>query len=168
MQKHIPGHYCSKSRHFPFLSWVKTDITSLFRIISYLRRQTCPVVSTVTKDTLQSLKGQNDGVVNGYYSTKGKELQSAFHTIAESLRDKFALGITFDDPIAREEQAHIPSIVIYKKVKERKIFLETTYDPGAMRSIIKTAARHLVVEFLLVLHGRCFKVRTCAHCVWDI
>ncbi|KUJ21295.1 uncharacterized protein LY89DRAFT_665735 [Mollisia scopiformis] len=130
-------------------------------IMSYLTRQTSPIVSILTPNTLPDFKVANSVVVVGYLATADKQSQDAFTTLATDMHNDFLFGLIYGEATQLPEQTTTPSIVICKRFEgqeEEHEILKFLHDVNLMRTLVKTASRPLVVEFRPELHDDYFNL----------
>lgn len=132
----------------PFLCSMGSDFTNLqiYRIVSYMTKQSLPAVSTLTKDTLEDFKSADKVVLVAYFAADDKASNASFTTVAEKLRDNYLFGAVTDADLAKAEGVSFPSVILYKTFDEGKSIFSDSMDAEAVEKFATTASIPLVGE----------------------
>lgn len=119
---------------------------TLYRIVSYMVKQSLPAVSSVTEENLEGFKTMDKVVIVGYISPDDKKANETFTSLAESQRDTYLFGASNDAALAKAEGVKQPSVVLYKEFDEKKAVYDGKFDKDSILSWVKTASTPLVGE----------------------
>jgi protein disulfide-isomerase A1 len=120
-------------------------------IISYMKKQSLPVLSDVNKDNIQAFKSANKVVVIAFDQGTciDNEWKHTFTSVAHSLRneDSLLFGFTDDPELATTEGlTRGAGIVLYKQSDGDKIVYSGKLDKEAVESFINQASLPLLDE----------------------
>jgi len=111
-----------------------------------MTKQSMPIISPLTKDTLEEFKTAEKVVLVGYFAADDKESFTNFTSVAEALRARYPFGVVTDPDLTKVEGASFPSVILYKAFDERKSILLNTMDTEAIGKFISTASIPLIGE----------------------
>ena len=142
---------CEKQgvRGFPTLKVFRDGVASDYKgqrtadsIVSTMKKQTLPAVSSLDEKTLPTFLSDNRVVIVGFLDKKS---QTVFNAVADELRDDFLFGLVKDEAVATEQKATIPSIVVFKQFDEGKsVYKGDLSKKDDIVSFIKSASIPLV------------------------
>ena len=122
------------------------ELTNCSSIVSYMVKQSLPAVSSISKDTLEDFKTQDNVVLVAYFKADDKSSNETYTQAAEKLRDSFLFGASNDEALAKAEGAKMPSVVLYKSFDEGKNIFSETFDLEAIEKFAKTESMPLIGE----------------------
>lgn len=116
-------------------------------IVSYMKKQALPAISTITTENLTEFKTKDSIVVVSFLSDSDKEDLDAFSKIAEQNRDSFVFGRVSDAEAAKSAGVDIPSVVLYRSFDEPEVkYTGKVSDEEALSSFIKAQSVPLIDE----------------------
>ncbi|KUJ15561.1 thioredoxin-domain-containing protein [Mollisia scopiformis] len=116
-------------------------------IVAYLKRQTFPIVSTISNQSeLKDFQEVSDVAIVGHFLPGSEAFQSAFEDLATSFRDDYIFGKTEGDGF-EHESGSATFITVYKKFDDPELVCNLTLNLEANKAILKSACRQLVAEF---------------------
>lgn len=126
-------------------------------------KQSMPAVSILDKDSIEEFKKAENVVLVGYFDADDTASNETFTAVANSLREKFLLGATNDDALAKAEGVKKPAIILYKQFDDGKSTFTEKFDKEAIEHFAKTASVPLIGEvgpetyadYMAVRHSRC-------------
>lgn len=119
---------------------------TLASIISYMTKQALPAVSTLTSDTLEEFKTQDNVVLVAYFASDDKTSNETFSKVADSMRDDFLFGATTDVALAEAAGVKQPGLVLYKDFDDGVVAFDKKFDTEAIEEFARTASVPLVGE----------------------
>jgi protein disulfide-isomerase A1 len=105
-------------------------------LVSYVKRQTLPIVTTITTDSLREIKSIGSAVVVGAFLPGDDDSLEAFTSVAKTLHEDYIFGVLHDNLLAETEQISIPGITLYKAFDQERITLEPTSDSKAIYDLL--------------------------------
>lgn len=116
-------------------------------IISYMKKQALPAVSTVDVADLASFKQKDAVVVVAFIAESDKKSLAAFSKSAEELRDSFVFGHVKDAEAAKSAGIDFPSVVLYRDFDEPEVkYTGKLNDEEAIEKFVKSESIPLIDE----------------------
>ncbi|RKP10576.1 thioredoxin-like domain-containing protein [Thamnocephalis sphaerospora] len=116
-------------------------------IVSYMKKQLLPDVSSLTADDIVEFKDSDKVVVIGHFASEEDKDYVAFKETASKLRDDFVFGATFDKKVAKKvEIEKSPSITLFKKFDEGRTDYDGKFNDADIAEFVKTNAVPLLNE----------------------
>ncbi|CAE6435792.1 hypothetical protein ACGC1H_000829 [Rhizoctonia solani] len=109
-------------------------------IISYMKKQSLPALTTVTGDLHSNFIKEDKVVVVAYVNSDSDDLAKAIQTAADDHRDDYLFGLTTDAAAIKEAGVTPPALVVYKTFDEGRVDL-----PAAS---VKSATSDSLVSFI--------------------
>ncbi|CAE6500976.1 unnamed protein product [Rhizoctonia solani] len=109
-------------------------------IISYMKKQSLPALTTVTGDSHSKFTKDDKVVVVAYVDSDSDDLAKAIKAAADDHRDDYLFGLTTDAEAIKEAGVTPPALVVYKTFDEGRVDL-----PAAS---IKSATSESLVSFI--------------------
>ena len=95
-------------------------------IISYMRKQALPALSTVTATNFTEFKEKDKVVAIAYVAEGDSTSFDVINQIAEKYRDDFLFGVSHDESLAKKAGVEAPGLVLYRKFDEPEIKYQKT------------------------------------------
>ncbi|KAJ3281936.1 protein disulfide-isomerase precursor [Borealophlyctis nickersoniae] len=114
-------------------------------IVSYMRKQALPAVTTLEADKLEEFANSDRVVVVGFFEADSAA-HKAFAAVAEKLRDDYLFGYTSDKDAAKEHGATVPDVVLFKKFDDGKAEFDGEITEEALTSFVKTNSIPLMAD----------------------
>ncbi|PWN48842.1 hypothetical protein IE53DRAFT_333008 [Violaceomyces palustris] len=115
-------------------------------IISYMKKQALPSLSTLTPETLAEFKKKDKIVVVAYIKEGDKASTDLISKIAEANRDSYLFGVSHDEAAAKEAGVDVPSAVLYRTFDEPEVKLGKDFTEDALASFLKAETVPLIDE----------------------
>ncbi|CAE7137270.1 unnamed protein product [Rhizoctonia solani] len=109
-------------------------------IISYMKKQALPALTTVTGASHAQFTKDDKVVVVAYVDSDSDDLAKAIKAAAEDHRDDYLFGVTTDAEAIKEAGVTAPALVVYKTFDEGRVDL-----PAAS---VKSATSESLVSFV--------------------
>ncbi|CUA70245.1 prolyl 4-hydroxylase, beta polypeptide [Rhizoctonia solani] len=109
-------------------------------IVSYMKKQSLPALTTVTGDAHSKFTKEDKVVVVAYVDSDSDNLAKAIQAVAEDHRDDYLFGLTTDAEAIKEAGVTAPALVVYKTFDEGRVDLPT--------ASVKSATSDSLVSFI--------------------
>ncbi|KAI8587579.1 protein disulfide isomerase [Geranomyces variabilis] len=107
-------------------------------IVSYMKKQNLPPVSTLTADKVADFSTSDKVVLVGFFKdTTSKEFKE-FEKVANAERDNFLFGATVDETAAAKYDVKAPAVVLFKTFDEGKSVFDGSLNKAELTTFIKT------------------------------
>lgn len=107
---------------------------------------------------LQDLRRTHNTVVVAFLDLNDWVSRQSFVALADDMKDDFVFCTSNHPSIAAQEDASVPSVILYKNVAETKSVFRHPWSTEAVRDFIKAAAQPLIMELLPELHEKILQV----------
>lgn len=111
-----------------------------------MTKQALPPVSTLTSDTLEEFKTQDNVVLVAYFAADDKTSNETFSGVADSMRDDFLFGATSEVALAEAAGVKQPGLVVYKNFDDGVTKFDGKFVAEAIEVFAKTESVPLVGE----------------------
>lgn len=116
-------------------------------IISYMKKQALPAVSTVTADDLTQFKSKDKVVIVSFLADSDKKDLDAFSKVAEQHRDSFLFGHASAADAAKAAGVDAPAVIVYRSFDEPEVkYTGKISDSDALEKFIKQESVPLIDE----------------------
>ncbi|CAE6391495.1 unnamed protein product [Rhizoctonia solani] len=109
-------------------------------IVSYMKKQSLPALSTVTGESHSQFTKDDKVVVVAYVDSDSDDLAKAIQAAAEDHRDDYLFGVTTDAAAIKEAGVTPPALIVYKTFDEGRVDL-----PAAS---VKSATSESLASFI--------------------
>ncbi|KAJ1731875.1 protein disulfide-isomerase precursor [Coemansia biformis] len=115
-------------------------------IVSYMRKQLLPPLSTLDADTIDKFAKSDRVVVVGFVEDSDAAEHAVLDALAKELRDEYSFGVVTDKDLAKEHGVTVPGVVVYKEFDDGKDVFGEEITAEALRAFIKTSSIPLLGE----------------------
>lgn len=116
-------------------------------IVSYMKKQALPALSTVTADNFADFKGKDRVVAIAYVDPADKTHLDAITNVANNLRDNYLFGIVQDPALAKTAGVTAPAFVVYRQFDEPEVKLESkSFNEEELTNFLKAQSIPLIDE----------------------
>lgn len=115
-------------------------------IISYMKKQALPAVSTITASNLTDFKSKDRIVAIAYLSDSDTKDKQTFAELAEKYRDSYLFGLATDAEAAKEAGVSAPSLVLYRQFDEPEVKYDGKFDTSDIVSFLSKETIPLIDE----------------------
>ncbi|KAJ2784098.1 protein disulfide-isomerase precursor [Coemansia javaensis] len=115
-------------------------------IVSYMRKQLLPPLSTLDADSIEKFTKSDRVVVVGFVDGAEAAEYSVLDALAKELRDDFTFGVVTDKAVAEAQGVVVPGVVVYKEFDDGKDVFADEITADALRSFVKTSSVPLLGE----------------------
>ncbi|TKY85987.1 hypothetical protein EX895_004812 [Sporisorium graminicola] len=93
-------------------------------IVSYMKKQALPALSTVTADNFTEFKSKDRVVAIAYLDSADETNLAAVNAVANNLRDNYLFGVVHDASVAEKAGVSAPAFVVYRQFDEPEVKLD--------------------------------------------
>ncbi|CBQ71186.1 probable proteine disulfate isomerase [Sporisorium reilianum SRZ2] len=94
-------------------------------IVSYMKKQALPALSTVTADNFAEFKSKDRVVAIAYLDASDDTNLAAVNAVANSLRDNYLFGVVTDASVTKQAGVSAPAFVVYRQFDEPEVKLDS-------------------------------------------
>lgn len=117
-------------------------------IVSYMKKQSLPALSTITADNWAEFKGKDRVVAIAYLDAADHDSLAAVEAVANGLRDNYLFGVSHDAAVAEKAGVKAPAFVVYRQFDEPEVKMDSTKldDQEILEAFLKAESIPLVDE----------------------
>ncbi|SPC65691.1 probable proteine disulfate isomerase [Ustilago sp. UG-2017b] len=116
-------------------------------IVSYMKKQALPALSTVTADNFTDFKSKDRVVAIAFVDSSDKTHLDAVNAVADKLRDDCLFGVVQDAALAKTANVSAPAFVVYRQFDEPEVKLENkSFDEEVLTDFLKAQSIPLIDE----------------------
>lgn len=116
-------------------------------IISYMKKQALPALSTVTADNFSEFKSKDRVVAVAYLDSSDEKHLASVNAVANQLRDNYLFGVVNDASLAKEAGVSAPAFVVYRQFDEPEVKLESkSFNEEELTNFLKAESIPLIDE----------------------
>ncbi|KAJ1933096.1 protein disulfide-isomerase precursor, partial [Kickxella alabastrina] len=115
-------------------------------IISYMRKQLLPPLSTLTSDNFAKFTASDRVVVVGFVEDTESAEYAELESLAKELRDDYVFGVITDKELAAEQGIAEAGVVVYKTFDDGKDVYDGAINAKELRDFIKASSVPLFGE----------------------
>ncbi|KAJ1960450.1 protein disulfide-isomerase precursor [Dipsacomyces acuminosporus] len=109
-------------------------------IVSYMRKQRLPPLSTVTADAFEKFTKSDRLVVIGFIDDEKSSEHKELESLAKELRDEYTFGVVADKELAKKHGVTAPGVVVFKEFDDGKDAFDGKIVADDLRSFIKASS----------------------------
>ncbi|KAJ2803239.1 protein disulfide-isomerase precursor [Coemansia helicoidea] len=115
-------------------------------IVSYMRKQLLPPLSTLDADSIDKFAKSDRVVVVGFVEDDGAAEHAVLDELAKELRDEFTFGVVTDKELAAKHGVTVPGVAVFKEFDDGKDVFGDEITADALRAFIKASSIPLLGE----------------------
>ncbi|CAO1634512.1 unnamed protein product [Sympodiomycopsis kandeliae] len=115
-------------------------------IISYMKKQALPAVSTLTSSNLTEFKTKDRIVAIAYLSEGDSKDKQTFSDIADKHRDNYLFGVVSDPEAIKEAGVSTPALVLHRQFDEPEVKYSGKFDVSDIVSFLSKETIPLIDE----------------------
>ncbi|GAK65066.1 protein disulfide isomerase [Moesziomyces antarcticus] len=116
-------------------------------IVSYMKKQALPALSTVSADSFAEFKAKDRVVAVAFLDASDDKNLAAVTAVANNLRDNYLFGVVNDAVVAKDAGVSAPAFVVYRQFDEPEVKLDAkTLSEEAIHNFLKAQSIPLIDE----------------------
>jgi hypothetical protein len=133
---------------FPF-SDSHSNTNFWFSIISYMIRDSLPLVLEVTTDNIEEVVSMGTSTLIAYIDEDDQKSRSVFTSFAEAHQNEFIYGITSDLTLAKSNIQKAPFVIVYSPLDQVNPIFKDTFSLDKLEAFANKYSTPLIGTFSL-------------------
>lgn len=115
-------------------------------IVSYMKKQSLPALSTVTASNFTEFKGKDRIVAVAFIDSSDSSHLTQISDVANKLRDDYLFGVSHDASVAEQAGVQAPALVLYRQFDEPEVKFTHAFNAEDITAFVKAESIPIIDE----------------------